>query len=30
MIQGRVGKCVIKHRVDGDNIYAEVKAVLKA
>jgi hypothetical protein len=27
MIQGRMGKVSVKHRIDGDQIYAEVKGV---
>lgn len=30
MIQGRVAKVSVKHRVDGENIYAEVGAVAQA
>lgn len=29
MIQGRMAKVAVKHRIDGDNIYDEVKAVAK-
>lgn len=29
MIKGRVAKIKVKHRIDGDNIYAEVEAVAK-
>lgn len=29
MIQGRMGKVMVKHRIDNDNIYDEVKAVAK-
>lgn len=30
MIQGRIGKVLVKHRVDGEQIYAEVKGVAAA
>lgn len=30
MLQGQLAKVVVKHRPDNDNIYAEVKAVLRA
>jgi hypothetical protein len=29
MLEGRPAKIVVSHRIDGDNIYAEVKAVAK-
>lgn len=29
MLQGRLGKISVTHRIDGDNIFAEVKAVAR-